>query len=45
MSTHDAGYKLLFAHPELVHELLRSFGGMRWIGRIRPDALERVNNE
>ena len=40
---HDLGYKLLFAHPELVRELLVDYTPFSWFAELRADAFERVN--
>jgi predicted transposase YdaD len=40
---HDLGYKLLFAHPELVRELLAEFTDFGWLGTLDISAFERVN--
>ncbi|MES2319738.1 MAG: Rpn family recombination-promoting nuclease/putative transposase [Pseudomonadota bacterium] len=40
---HDLGYKLLFAHPELVRELLSGFTPFTWLGELEVAAFERVN--
>ena len=42
-SHHDVGYKYLFAHPELVRELLADFTEFAWPGAPAPSAFERVN--
>jgi hypothetical protein len=43
MAVHDIGYKYLFAHPELVQELLADFTAFGWLGAIDARAWERVN--
>ena len=40
---HDLGYKLLFAHPELVRDLLTGFTPFAWLGAVEIAAFERVN--
>ncbi len=40
---HDLGYKLLFAHPELVRDLLSGFTPFAWFGALEAAAFERVN--
>jgi len=40
---HDIGYKHLFAHPELVRELVSEFTALTWIGALDISAFERVN--
>ena len=41
---HDLGYKYLFAHPELVRELLADFTDFGWLGALDVVAWERVNS-
>ena len=41
--THDRGYKYLFSNPLLVKELLESFVGMDWVGRIDFSKAESLN--
>lgn len=43
MAGHDLGYKYLFAHPELVRDLLADFTQFSDLGRLAPTAFERVN--
>lgn len=40
---HDIGYKTLFAHPELVRELVTGFTPFRWLEGLDAVAFERVN--
>lgn len=40
---HDLGYKLLFAHPELVRELVSGFTPFDWLGSLDASVFERVN--
>ncbi|MDN5849782.1 MAG: Rpn family recombination-promoting nuclease/putative transposase, partial [Nitrococcus sp.] len=40
---HDSGYHLLFAHPELVEDLIRSFVDAPWVAELDFSTLERVN--
>ncbi len=40
---HDIGYKHLFAHPELVRELIADFTAFSWLGALEIGAFERVN--
>ncbi len=40
---HDLGYKYLFAHPELVRELLVDFTDFGWLGALEGSTWERVN--
>jgi predicted transposase/invertase (TIGR01784 family) len=40
---HDLGYKQLFAHPELVRDLIAGFTGLACFRGLGPDAFERVN--
>ena len=40
---HDLGYTFLFAHPELVRELLADFTDFPALGGLAADAFERVN--
>jgi predicted transposase YdaD len=40
---HDIGYKSLFAHPELVRELVKGFTPFCWLGELDTVAFERVN--
>ncbi len=40
---HDAGYKLLFSHPEIVRDLLAGFVPFPWARRLELAAFERVN--
>ena len=43
MAGHDLGYKYLFAHPELVRDLLADFTQFSFLGALAPAAFERVN--
>ncbi len=43
VSHRDLGYKYLFAHPELVRELLADFTQFSWLGACDAGAFERVN--
>jgi predicted transposase YdaD len=40
---HDLGYKQLFAHPELVRDLLAGFTSFACFRGLEPSAFERVN--
>jgi hypothetical protein len=40
---HDLGYKDLFAHPELVRDLLAGFTELPCLQALEPSAFERVN--
>lgn len=40
---HDLGYKLLFAHPELVRELLAVFTPLASVGTLDTTCFERIN--
>lgn len=40
---HDTGYKQLFAHPELMRDLLRGFAPFPWAKDVEVSAFERVN--
>lgn len=40
---HDTGYKQLFAHPELMRDLLRGFVPYAWAKDLEVAAFERVN--
>lgn len=42
-SPHDTGYKLLFAHPEMVRDLLTGFMPGPWLAQADFASLERVN--
>ncbi|MFV0476687.1 MAG: Rpn family recombination-promoting nuclease/putative transposase [Parahaliea sp.] len=42
MAYHDHGYKLLFAHPALVEDLLTGFVKEGWVARLDFSTLERV---
>jgi len=42
MPTHDPAYKQLFAHPEMVADLLRGYVHEAWVGQIDFATLERV---
>lgn len=42
MSTHDPAYKQLFAHPEMVTDLLRGYVREAWVGQMDFATLERV---
>lgn len=41
--SHDAGYKLLFSHAELVADLLRGFVPEAWVRELDFASLERVS--
>ena len=43
MAAHDAGYKLLFSHAEMVADLLRGFVAEEWVAELHFATLERVN--
>ncbi len=43
MTQHDAGYKRLFSHPELVRDLLTGFVNEKWVEALDLDTLERVD--
>jgi hypothetical protein len=43
MGNHDHTYKLLFAHPRMVRELLEGFVGGSWLPQLDFASLERVN--
>ena len=40
---HDSGYKLLFAHPEMVRDLLLGYMPGEWLNQADFNTLERVN--
>ena len=40
---HDSGYHLLFSHPHMVEDLLKSFVDRRWVDQLDFTTLERVN--
>ncbi|MCS6785693.1 MAG: Rpn family recombination-promoting nuclease/putative transposase [Thiobacillaceae bacterium] len=42
-NSHDTGYKLLFAHPQVVEDLLRGFIAEDWVGELDFSTLQRVN--
>jgi len=44
MGDHDHSYKLLFAHPRMVRELLETFVGGDWLAQVDFDTLERVSD-
>jgi hypothetical protein len=44
MGDHDHSYKLLFAHPRMVRELLETFVGGEWLAQVDFDTLERVSD-
>src|SRR3954451_12827058 len=44
MGDHDHAYKLLFAHPQMVRELLEGFVGGAWLTQIDFGTLERVSD-
>jgi hypothetical protein len=39
----DSGYKQLFAHPEMVRDLLQAFLPYAWTGQLEVAAFERIN--
>ncbi|HMW65248.1 MAG TPA: Rpn family recombination-promoting nuclease/putative transposase, partial [Accumulibacter sp.] len=41
--THDTGYKRLFAHPEMVRDLLRDWVPGEWLAEADFSTLERIN--
>ena len=43
MAQHDSGYKLLFAHKEMVRDLLLGFVKESWIDELDLDSLEKVS--
>ena len=42
---HDAAYKRLFSHPEMVADLLRGWISEPWADRVRPETLKKVPSE
>jgi hypothetical protein len=44
MGEHDHAYKILFAHPRMVRDLLVGFVGGEWISGLDFDTLERVSD-
>lgn len=42
-TSHDSGYKLLFAHPRVVEDLLRGFVGEDWVEDLDFATLERIS--
>jgi len=44
MGDHDHSYKLLFAHPRMVRELLETFVGGDWLAEVNFDTLEQVSD-
>ncbi len=40
---HDGGYHLLFSHPEMVEDLLKTFVPDTWVKQLDFSTLERVN--
>src|SRR5882757_2863039 len=42
-ANHDSHYKLLFSHPELIHDLLVEFVSVVRSDTLRLDTLQRVN--
>ncbi len=42
-SAHDSAYKQLFAHPEMVRDLLAGFAPFPWVRQLDVSAFERVN--
>ncbi len=42
-ANHDLGYKYLFAHPELVRQLITDYTSFTWLDGISESAFERVN--
>ncbi|HYU35813.1 MAG TPA: Rpn family recombination-promoting nuclease/putative transposase [Thermoanaerobaculia bacterium] len=43
MPEHDNGYKLLFAYPRLVEDLLRGYVQEAWVEQLDLSTLERVS--
>ncbi len=41
--THDTGYKLLFAHPAMVRDLLRDWVPGEWLAEADLSTLERIS--
>jgi hypothetical protein len=44
MGDHDHSYKVLFAHPQMVRDLLEAFVGGDWLGRLDFSTLQRVSD-
>ena len=42
MAEHDAGYKSLFSHPEMVEDLIRGFVHEDWVRDLDFSTLEKV---
>ncbi len=45
MAKHDEGYKSLFAHPEVVRDLLIGFVHEDWIEQLDMSTLEKVSSQ
>ncbi len=45
MAQHDNGYHLLFAHPELVEDLLKNFVPEEWVNLLDFSKMVRVNTK
>ncbi len=43
MPAHDAGYKLLFSHPQMVRDLLVGFVHEPWVAELDFETLEKVH--
>ncbi|MDR2111693.1 MAG: Rpn family recombination-promoting nuclease/putative transposase [Candidatus Accumulibacter sp.] len=43
IATHDSDYKLLFAHPEMVRDLLRDGTPGAWLAEADFTTLEHIN--
>lgn len=43
MGKHDHAYKILFADPRMVRDLLVGFVRAEWLSQLQLDTLERVN--
>ncbi len=44
MKSHDASYKAIFSHPEIVQQLLQSFVKQDWVNELDFSTLEKTNN-
>ena len=43
MTRHDASYRQLFSHPEMVRDLIHGFVREPWVETVDFGTLERVN--
>lgn len=44
MKAHDASYKAIFTHPEIIQQLLEDFVKQDWVKKLDFSTLEKTND-